>query len=64
MHVVDLTRYLDRVYYKGKLLDMTNNLTCLAVNIYNESRNQDSLGKAGVGYATINRVGLFGNKTI
>lgn len=61
---IELARYLDRVIYKGKPLNMTDSLTCLAVNIYSESRNQDDIGKAGVGYATLNRVGMFGNRTI
>lgn len=39
---------------------LTNDLTCLARNIYHESRGEDHSGKVAVGIVTLNRVAVPG----
>jgi len=36
--------------------DVTDNVTCLALNIYHEARNQPVVGQVAVGQVTLNRV--------
>jgi spore germination cell wall hydrolase CwlJ-like protein len=48
----------------GEVLKHDDDLVCLANNIYFESRNQPLEGQLAVGYATLNRVGKFGNRNV
>lgn len=62
---IDLLATENRVLTaSGDILKQNDKLTCLANNIYFEARNQALEGQLAVGYATINRVGKFGNKTV
>jgi hypothetical protein len=62
---VDLLSLENKVITQdGVVLKHDNDLTCLANNIYFESRNQPIQGQIAVGYATIHRVGKFRNANV